>query len=227
MRLKWKLAAIALVGLALAVSVSAPASAHVTVNPKSVDQGSYAKLTFRVPNERSDASTTKIEVNVPTDKPISSVSVQPQPGWSYVVEKTKLPTPIDNHGTPLADVVSKITWSADASSAIKPGEFGEFNISAGPLPKDTSSLVFRSLQTYSSGEVIRWIDLAADGTEVEKPAPVLTLTPAATANSHGTTDHDDAADDEDDEADLLSIVAVTTSILAVAIALGAILTRKK
>jgi uncharacterized protein YcnI len=229
MRFKRSFVVTTLAGVALAVGMTGTASAHVTVNPKSVEQGSYTKLTFRVPNERPDASTTKLEVNIPTDKPLASVSVQPQPGWSYAIEKTKLATPVDNHGTPLSEVTSKITWTADAGTSIKPGEFGEFNISAGPLPKDASSLIFRSLQTYSSGEVVRWIEVAEGSAEVEKPAPVLTLTPA-NSDAHGTTHEiDDVKEDdkEDDEADLLSIVAIGASIIAVALALGALLTRKR
>ena len=54
-------------GLGLAVLVGAlssvpvgtgPASAHVTVNPREAVQGGYAKLAFRVPNEKAGASTT-------------------------------------------------------------------------------------------------------------------------------------------------------------------------
>ena len=41
------------------------ALAHVTVNPREATAGGYAKLAFRVPNER-DASTTKVEINFPT-----------------------------------------------------------------------------------------------------------------------------------------------------------------
>jgi hypothetical protein len=43
---------------------AAAASAHVTVNPREATQGSYAKLAFRVPNERDNASTTQLEVKV-------------------------------------------------------------------------------------------------------------------------------------------------------------------
>ena len=56
------------------------AFAHVTVNPKEAAQGGYAKLAFRVPNERDNASTTKLEVNLPADHPFASVSVRPAAG---------------------------------------------------------------------------------------------------------------------------------------------------
>jgi hypothetical protein len=60
----------------------------------------------------------------------------------------------------------------------------------GPLPTDTDQLVFKALQTYDNGEVVRWIDAAPQGApEPEHPAPVLTLTPADT-NSAATTSSD-------------------------------------
>jgi periplasmic copper chaperone A len=65
---------------------------------------------------------------------------------------------------------------------IKPGQFQEFPVSAGPLPA-TDKLVFKALQTYSDGNVVRWIEEpGADGKEPEHPAPVLKLKPKATTS---------------------------------------------
>ncbi|WP_344055118.1 YcnI family protein [Planotetraspora silvatica] len=170
--------------------MQAVAFAHVTVSPESATQGGYAALTFRVPNERDDASTTEIEVQLPTDSPLASVSVKPHPGWSYEITKTKLATPIEVHGAQISEVIGKITWTAaDSKSAIKPGEYDEFSVSAGPLP-ETDRLVFKTLQHYSDGEVVRWIQEPASGAdEPERPAPMLRLVPkgdTASSTSTGT-----------------------------------------
>ncbi|WP_305783468.1 YcnI family protein [Symbioplanes lichenis] len=165
----------ALFTLALAV----PASAHVTVNPGEATQGGYAKVTFRVPNEIDDANTTKLEVNLPTDTPFASVSLKPLPGWTAVAEKAKLAKPIEAHGAQISEAVSKITWTAVGDAAVKPGQFQEFDVSLGPMP-ETDQVVFKALQTYSDGTIVRWIDEpTTDGTEPEKPAPVLKLAKAA------------------------------------------------
>jgi uncharacterized protein YcnI len=120
----------------VAVAVAAGvASAHVTVNPREATVGGFTKLTFRVPNEKDSAATTKLEVVVPTDKPIAFVSVKPVPGWTVTTESTKLATPVQSDDGTVTDAVSKITWAADGpASAIKPGQFQEFDVSAGPLP---------------------------------------------------------------------------------------------
>ena len=169
-----------LVALAAGAALVLPATsafAHVTVNPREATQGGYAKLAFRVPNERDSASTTKLEINLPADHPFASVSVRPQSGWTYTVEKTKLATPIKSHDTEITEATSKITWTG---GEIKPSEFNEFEISVGPLPSDVDSLTFKALQTYSNGEVVRWIEeTTPGGADVERPAPVLKLTKAA------------------------------------------------
>ena len=54
----------------------------------------------------------------------------------------------------VTEAVSTITWSG---GELKPGEFTEFDISVGPLPDDADSLTFKALQTYSDGDVVRWI----------------------------------------------------------------------
>ncbi|MGI5418813.1 YcnI family copper-binding membrane protein [Actinomadura luteofluorescens] len=173
------LAALSVIGLAAA------ASAHVSVNPKTAEQGSYSKVSFRVPNERDDASTTKLVVNLPTDHPLSSVSVRPLPGWTVKVEKSRLPQPVKTEGGELTEAVTKITWSG---GKIEPGRFEEFDVSMGPLPTDTDRLVFKADQTYSGGEVVKWEEPPAEGAnEPEHPSPVLKLLPKGSATATGLT----------------------------------------
>jgi len=182
------LAVAVLAGVVAAVWIgAAPASAHVTVNPSEATQGGFAKLAFRVPNESDSASTTKLEVTIPTEAPIAFLSVRPVPGWAAAVQTTKLATPVKTDEGEITDAVSKITWTATgANAAIKAGEFQEFEVSAGPLP-EVDQIIFKALQTYSDGTIVRWIDEppANRGQEPEHPAPVLKLAkaPAATPTS--------------------------------------------
>jgi uncharacterized protein YcnI len=165
----------------LTLAIAAPASAHVTAKADNLTQGGYATVTFKVPNESDEASTTKLEVNLPADAPVASVSLRPVAGWTGVAVKTKLATPLEAHGTQITETVSKITWTASGDAAIKPGQFQTFDVSMGPLPK-VDQMVFKTLQTYSDGNVVRWIDEpATDGTEPESPAPTLKLAAAGAA----------------------------------------------
>jgi uncharacterized protein YcnI len=215
----------ALAGVALVVAAPM-AAAHVTVNPGEAPKGGYAALSFRVPNERDDASTTRLEVNFPTDTPIASVRVQPKPGWRYEIERTELDEPIEQHGEEITEVVSKITWTG---GEIGTTEFDEFGVSVGPLPTDVDQILFPSIQTYDSGEVVRWIEEPVEGEEEpENPAPVLTLVEAEEEGAAGSGGGDDeaaagglsvenaATQDDVDGASTLGIVGIVVGVLGLA-----------
>ncbi|MEU6073434.1 YcnI family protein [Micromonospora sp. NPDC047074] len=198
-------AALALGAVATAVfGFAAPASAHVTVNPQEATQGGYGRFAFRVPNESDTASTTKLEVVFPENAPVGSVSTMPVPGWTVAVEKRKVDPPIEVHGSQLTEAVAKLTWTAAPNAGVKPGEFQEFPVSMGPLPQ-VDTMIFKTLQTYSDGNVQRWIDEPLPGgEEPESPAPVLTLAaaaPSAAPTGPAGSAAPRADDDDDDDAE--------------------------
>ncbi|CAM5547444.1 hypothetical protein SALBM217S_02467 [Streptomyces griseoloalbus] len=157
-------AAGAVSGIAV-LALSAPAFAHVSVQPAgTAAKGGYATVGFKVPNERDNASTTKLEINFPADHPLASVMPQPVPGWKAEVTKSKLDKPLESHGKQLTEVVTKVTWTAEGKG-IEPGYFQKFPVSLGALPENTDQLVFKAIQTYSDKEVVRWIEVPQEGQE--------------------------------------------------------------
>ncbi|OKK18197.1 hypothetical protein AMK16_17765 [Streptomyces sp. CB00455] len=165
--------------------LSGTAFAHVGVQPGEATKGGYATINFKVPNERDNASTTQLEVNFPVDQPLTSVMPQDVPGWTVNVEKTKLDKPLTVHGKQINEAVTKVTWSG---GKIESGKFQQFPLSVGKLPENADQMVFKAIQTYDNGEVVRWIEEAKEGaTEPQNPAPVLKLTAAPAAAG----DHDD------------------------------------
>jgi uncharacterized protein YcnI len=168
---------LAALGALTAVGVLAAAGtafAHVVVDPHTASQGGDAKVAFRTPNEEDNANTVKLEVSFPADHPVPSVLTEPVPGWTASVQKTNLPKPIQTDDGQVSAAVSTITWTG---GQISPGQFEDFPVSLESLPSDTDKLVFKAVQTYSNGDVVRWIDVAAPGApEPEHPAPTLVLT---------------------------------------------------
>ncbi|MBL7258469.1 YcnI family copper-binding membrane protein [Paractinoplanes lichenicola] len=219
----------ALVGatvIGFTLALAAPASAHVSVNPGTAEGGGYSKVTFRVPNESDKESTTKVEINLPADKPVASVSVKPLTGWDVATTVGKLDKPLEAHGAQITEAVSKITWTAKAGSEIKPGQFQEFDVSMGPLP-ESGDMIFKALQTYSDNTIVRWIDEPnADGTEPESPAPVLKLTAAgaegadtnAAAPTAAAAVETTEAQDSDDP-DVFGIAGLVAGVLALIVAM--------
>ncbi len=147
-----------LVVAAIVIGAS-PALAHVTVQPNESTPGAFARFVVRVPNERPDASTTKVEVEFPD---LFFVGFMDVPGWTRTVEMRQLDEPAEVFGEPVTEVVGTVTWSG---GEVQPGEFMEFGFSA-RMPEETTTLEFPAIQTYDSGEVVRWIGPA----DAEEPA---------------------------------------------------------
>lgn len=182
-RLMLRLGTVTALVLGMVTVGGAAAQAHVTVQPGTAQQGGYGALSFRAPTEKDDASTVKVVVQFPLDTPLASVSVKPHPGWSYSITKAALPTPVTAHGQRITEAVQQIEWTADRpESGVKPGEFDEFTVSAGPFP-ETDQMVFKVLQYYSDGDIMRWIQDPAEGASLDRPAPVLKLTPKVNGNA--------------------------------------------
>ena len=214
---------------ALVTTVAAPAAAHVTVKPAEASAGGYATLTFQVPNEDDVAATTELAVTVPTDEPITSVAVQPRPGWSYTVDRDVLDEPIMTGHGEVTEIVSAITWTADdEDAAIAPGEFETFVVSAGPLPTGVDTLTFPAVQTYSDGQVVRWIETAAPGAPTpDHPAPALTLTGAdADGTDTDTAAASSSGEDGTDTALVVAGVALAVALVAAGGAGAAVLRRR-
>jgi uncharacterized protein YcnI len=156
------------------------AGAHVEVQPSEAAQGSSATFVFSVENERDDAATTEVEIAFPGALVVPAVGVRPLEGWTYTVVTGPPTSPVE--GQEAVDVVRRVVWrggplEGDASL--------DLELAIGPLPGDVDELVFPTLQTYSDGEVVRWIEEApAGGAEPEHPAPVVALTPG---EAPGTT----------------------------------------
>jgi periplasmic copper chaperone A len=138
----------ALIALVMAMS-AVPALAHVTVQPNEAVVGSFSRFVVRVPNERPDASTVSVEVKLP---PLAYVSFEPKDGWERETEDVTLDEPISAFGQEITETVGSVVWSG---GSIAPGEFQEFGFSA-KMPDEESTLEFRAIQTYDSGEVVRW-----------------------------------------------------------------------
>ncbi|MFJ1809027.1 MULTISPECIES: YcnI family protein [unclassified Streptomyces] len=196
-RIASRVAAAAVAGSAVLV-LSSPAFAHVSVAAEgSAAKGGYAVVDFKVPNERDNASTTKLEVAFPTDHPLASAMPEPINGWKIDVTKAKLAKPIELHGKQISEAVSKITWTA-TGKGVEAGYFQKFPVSIGALPEDADELVFKAIQTYSNKEVVRWIEVQEDGAEEpENPAPVLALAAASEGGHHGAS-AEEASDKSDD-----------------------------
>ncbi len=170
-RSKMRRIAIAVAGAACVLAAPAAAQAHVSLHPNEVPAGSFATLALRVPSESDTADTVKVDVQVPPG--FVDVSPEALPGWEVEVKTAKLAQPVESDDGPITEGVKEIIWTPSAgSNGIPPGQFKSFPISTEIPGKPGETLTFKVVQTYSDGEVARWIGAP----ESENPAPEIDVT---------------------------------------------------
>jgi uncharacterized protein YcnI len=226
---------------AIVLALAAPAAAHVTVDPSSAPKGSTTKLSFLVPNEEPTAKVTELQVAFPTppNTPISSVAVEAKPGWNVKVTTQKLAKPITSDDGTINSIVSLIDWKAKtAADGIAPEQFGEFAINADGLPTNEDQVVFKAIQTYSNGSVVKWIDpVTPGGPAADHPTPILELTNPtgeATATTTPTTNASSsnrttivATSTQDNSARALGIIAIVLGAIALILATAALMKKRR
>ncbi|WP_254406952.1 DUF1775 domain-containing protein [Streptomyces sp. GMY02] len=136
-----------------------PAAAHAEVtasDPRALAEN--VTLNFTSEAERSEAGIKELRIVLPQGIAPDTVALKEAPkGW-------------------------KLTATADGytvgGAALAAGTDAEHSITVRQLP-DAKSLVFKTVETYSDGDVSRWIEVPGDGEKAENPAPVLELKAAA------------------------------------------------
>ena len=209
---------------AVLLALAPVASAHVTLQPEEIPAGGFTRLDVRVPTERDDASTTKVEVQMPPG--FLFVSTEPVPGWEAKIVKRKLDKPVEQFGEQISEEVGQVSFTANNEAAgIGPGEFQDFGLSVSVPDKAGSALTFKSIQTYSSGEVVRWIGPP----DSESPAPQVKLAAAEPEGGAAEPAAEEqaaappASEGDDDSSNTLAIIALVVGIAGLAAGLLALL----
>jgi LPXTG-motif cell wall-anchored protein len=154
--------------------VSIPAWAHVEVETNRAEAGAKdVTLTFHVPNEQAQATTTGITFIFPADHPLLGVTTTAQNGFTPTLSMVPLATAVQGPKGQVHEVVRSVLFTGGRLAG---SEEKTFAFHVDQLPMDAHTLTFKALQKYSTGATVSWIEVAADGAaEPEHPAPVLVL----------------------------------------------------
>jgi periplasmic copper chaperone A len=209
-----------------ALAVPAAAQAHVTVQPNQAAAGAFTVLNVRVPTELDNASTAKVDVKFPDG--FAAARYQNVPGWKVRIVTKKLAQPIQTDDGPITEGVDRMVFARTSpGGGIKPGQFQDFPVSVQIPGKAGDKLTFKAIQTYSNGDVVRWIG----GPAADEPAPQVTVTPAtppagapATAARPGAapTAQTAAASEGDGGTNGLSIAALAIGLVGLVFGAGAL-----
>jgi periplasmic copper chaperone A len=161
--------------LAAAVSLLVPAAAqaHISLHPNTIPAGAFATLDVRVPGEQEGAHVTKVDVLFPQG--FTGVDYENVAGWSTKIIETRLATPLKEDGETIDTEVSQIVWTwTGPPGKVDNGQFINFPLSLA-IPADATgkALEFRTVQSYSNGQVIHWI---SPSLTAEHPSPRINVT---------------------------------------------------
>ena len=149
---------------AAVLAAPAAAQAHVTLNPREVTAGAFTVMTVRVPNERDNKGTVKVDVRFPDGfyslsyKKVAGLEGQDHAREARHARRARGP---EDH-----EQISRVVWTGNPKKGgiIKPDQFEEFPISVQvPEGEAGSFLTFRAFQTYRGGERVRWTGAPESG----------------------------------------------------------------
>ncbi|HWF33616.1 MAG TPA: YcnI family protein [Solirubrobacteraceae bacterium] len=152
---------------------AASALAHISIHPNTVPAGAFATLDVRVPGEQQGAHVTKVDVLFPAG--FTDVDYEAVPGWSVKVIERKLATALHSGGETIESEIAQLQWTwTGPLGEVRDGQFIQLPLSVA-IPGDASgkALEFRTVQSYSDGHVVRWIDPSLDA---EHPSPRIDVT---------------------------------------------------
>jgi uncharacterized protein YcnI len=160
----------------LGATLLAPASAqaHISLHPNTIPAGAFVTLNVRVPGEQESAYVKKVDVLFPSG--FTSVNYENVAGWTAKVLVQKLTTPIQTDNGPVSEQVSQIIWTwTGPLGKVNNNQFINFPLSVA-IPEDSAghALQFKTIQSYSNGQVVHWIDPSLTA---EHPAPTINITP--------------------------------------------------
>lgn len=199
----------AVVALVAALGAAGTAGAHVDVLPRELTRDEAAELTIRVPNERADAATTRIRVQIPRRVTVFAVGPTP-PGWT---------------ATAIRGVDGRLATLVFTGGRIAPDRYADFTVLGTPFAAGRA--VWPVNQTYGDGVTKPWTGppeaSGAQGAESgpARPGPAASQTilepgeAPATGSAGGGTAAGGGTDDGDSGAAIwLGVIAIAISALA-------------
>jgi uncharacterized protein YcnI len=147
-------AAAVLTAVGVALTLPALASAHARVSPAVSVSGQLQLYSLAVPTEKSNLTTSKVVLTVPSGFGIDSF-VPPPAGWHQQVQHT---------GSGDDAPVTQVTWTAGHTPT---GEDSLFQFLA--QASSAQTYTFRVQQTYSDGSIVDWAGSEASAA----PAPTI------------------------------------------------------
>jgi uncharacterized protein YcnI len=182
---------VAVASLLAAAPVLLPgtAAADVSVAASRAQAGARSVLiTFRVTNADPAVPTTRLQVFLPTVRPLLGVRPTAPIGWTVRVDTAPPTTSETPQGAPVTPIATTVTWDG---GAVAGADHAVFPLDVDRLPDGPGPLRFHVVQTFASGATEEWSDLVPYGAPA--PAHPALEIPYSTAPGASDAGESDAA----------------------------------
>lgn len=154
------------------------AAADVIVEPDHVEPGARdVTLVVRMTPDDPTAPVARLQLLLPTGRPLVGVTAPALAGWTARLTTTRLDVPAPSVDGPVREAVSVIEWTATAPEG---GEAVAFPVHVDLMPDGAGPVRFRAVQTDVAGRTVEWSDIRTEGAPPpEHDALVLRLGSAA------------------------------------------------
>lgn len=148
------------------------AAAHVTLETRSAEAGSYYKAVFKVGHGCDGSPVRELIVHIPEG--VVGVKPMPKAGWNLEIQTTPLAQPYQSHGKRIEAAPSSVRWSGGNL----PDAFYDEFVLVGRLPEQAGKLYWKVSQICDQGR-IDWAEIPEPGkrpADYTAPAAVLDVT---------------------------------------------------
>ena len=171
--------------LAAGLLAALNAQAHIVLEQRTAEAGSYYKATFMLTHGCDGSPTREVKVTLPEG--FQRARPQPKPGWTLETRSEKLAKPYETHGKTITEDVRVVTWRG---GPLLDAHYDELII-MGRLPATPGKIYFKVEQVCEKGRH-DWVAIPEPGKTIrdyKEPAAELTLTPRAEPAAAPATVH--------------------------------------
>ena len=170
-----------LLGLSGLIGLALPnAQAHIVLETRQAEAGSYYKAVFRVGHGCDGSAIKEITVRIPEG--VQGAKPMPKADWQLTVEKAVLAQPYRSHGKTVSEDIALVRWTG---GPLPDAWYDEFVLFA-KLPEQAGKLYWKVSQVCETGR-IDWVDVPTESgklTDSKTPAALLEIVPIPGANLH-------------------------------------------
>jgi uncharacterized protein YcnI len=148
---------------------------HIVLDEKAALAGTSYRAVLRVGHGCDGAPTTALRVTIPAD--LRGAKPMPKAGWVLSTQVGKLAKPYDDHGKPVTEGLTEITWTAASKDSALPDAYYDEFVLRGNLPNAAGPMWFKVLQTCEKG-FTDWAEVPVSGTStnaLKSPAALLEI----------------------------------------------------